>query len=42
MNTELFFYTLPFMAKGLLGIFTVTLVIILCIYLLNTLTASKK
>ncbi len=41
MNTALFFETLPYMAKGMLGIFLVTLVIILAIWLLNTITASK-
>ena len=35
MNTSLFFYVLPFLLKGMLGIFLVTVVLILCICLLN-------
>ncbi len=42
MNFELFLSTLPIMAKGLAGIFLVTLVIILCITLLNKLTSGKE
>jgi len=34
--------TLPIMGKGLLGIFIVTAVIILCIYLLNKSTKEKN
>lgn len=42
MNFDLFLYTLPFMLKGLLGIFAVTATIILCIFLLNKFTSLKK
>lgn len=42
INVQLFLETLPIMAKGLIGIFAVTGVIILSIYLLNTLTAPRK
>jgi hypothetical protein len=41
MNYELFLKTLPFMAKGMAGIFIVTLVIMLCIVVLNKLTKPK-
>ncbi len=41
MNTALFLETLPYMAKGMLGIFIVTLVIMFSIWLLNKITASK-
>lgn len=35
MNIELFFYTLTYMAKGMAGIFCVTIVIIASIVVLN-------
>ena len=41
LNTEAFIKTLPIMGKGMLGIFIVTGVIILSMYLLRTLTAEK-
>lgn len=40
MNLEMFLYTLPFMLKGMLGIFAVTIVIILTIVILNKVTAK--
>lgn len=42
VNVQLFLETLPIMAKGLIGIFAVTGVIILTIYLLNALTAPRQ
>ncbi|MEG1426935.1 MAG: hypothetical protein RSC76_04530 [Oscillospiraceae bacterium] len=42
MNVELFLQTLPIMGKGMLGIFAVTAIIILTIYLLNKFTSGKK
>ncbi len=42
MNLELFLYTLPIMAKGMLGIFLVSLVIIGAVVLLNRLTAPRQ
>lgn len=39
INVELFLQTLPIMLKGMVGIFAVTGVIILGIYLLNKLSA---
>lgn len=41
MSIENFLYTLPFMAKGMAGIFIVTLVIVLSIAALNKLTANS-
>ena len=41
MNIQNFLATLPYMGLGMLGIFLVTLVIVLCIALLNKLTAGK-
>jgi Na+-transporting methylmalonyl-CoA/oxaloacetate decarboxylase gamma subunit len=41
MNVGLFLQTLPYMVKGLAGVFAVTLLIMLCIALLNRFTASK-
>jgi len=38
MNFELFLLTLPIMAKGMIGIFAVTCVIILVMFLLNKFT----
>jgi hypothetical protein len=40
MNVENFLATLPYMLKGMLGIFVVTLVIIITIYILNKATSS--
>ena len=37
INFEAFLYTLPFMVKGMIGIFAVTLMIIACVALLNKL-----
>ena len=42
LNIDAFLNSLPMMGKGMLGIFVVTLVIILMISLLNKLTASKQ
>ncbi|MDO4566482.1 MAG: hypothetical protein Q4B42_04050 [Oscillospiraceae bacterium] len=42
MNFQLFLQTLPYMGLGMLGIFAVTLVIILCITLLNKFTSGKE
>ncbi len=41
MNVDLFLQTLPVMAKGLAGIFIVTLVIVLCITILNKATSGR-
>ncbi len=42
MNVELFYQTLPYMVKGLAGIFFVTLVIMLSIWILNVVTKPRK
>lgn len=42
MNISGFVATLPYMAKGMAGIFLVTLIIMLCIALLNRLTGPKQ
>ena len=42
INVELFLQTLPIMAKGLVGIFVVTGIIILTIYILNKSTGRPK
>ena len=42
MNFESLKETLPIMGKGMLGIFTVTLVIIGTIWLLNKLSSKTK
>lgn len=42
LNIDAFLDSLPLMGKGMLGIFVVTLVIILMISLLNKLTAAKQ
>lgn len=39
MNIEAFLFTLPYMAKGMLGIFTVTAILILGIVILNKCTS---
>jgi Na+-transporting methylmalonyl-CoA/oxaloacetate decarboxylase gamma subunit len=41
-NTEAFLQTLPIMAKGMAGIFLVTAVIILAMYLLVKFTGKDK
>ena len=41
-NIDAFLNSLPMMGKGMLGIFVVTIVIILMIALLNKVTAAKK
>jgi len=40
MNFTAFLETLPYMLKGMLGIFVVTLVIMFCIWLLNRVTSK--
>jgi len=42
LNIDAFMNSLPMMGKGMLGIFVVTLVIILMISLLNKLTSQKQ
>jgi len=42
LNLEQFLYSLTLMGKGLIGIFTVTAIIIFSIWLLNKLTSAKK
>ncbi len=42
LNVDAFLRTLPIMGKGMLGIFIVTLVIILVITVLNKLTAKTN
>ena len=42
MNLEGFVQVLPYLGKGMLSIFAVTAVLILCVYLLNRLTPGKK
>lgn len=42
INIQGFLETLPYMAKGLAGIFLVTLVIMLSITILNKLTKPKE
>ena len=37
INFDAFLYTLPFMFKGMIGIFAVTIMIIACVALLNKL-----
>lgn len=41
LNFDALVKTLPVMGKGMAGIFVVTGVIILCVYLLNKLSAQK-
>lgn len=41
INTDAFVDSLPIMGNGLLGIFIVTIVIIICIYILRALTSKK-
>lgn len=41
MNIEQFLSTLPIMAKGLLGIFLVTAIIVAAIWLMNRFTSGK-
>ena len=40
MNIDLFLETLPIMAKGMAGIFTVTLVIVGVVFILNKVSTS--
>jgi len=42
INVEAFMDSLPKMGLGMLGIFIVTAIIVLCIYLLNSLFSRKK
>ena len=42
LNVELFMQTLPMMGKGMLGIFIVTIVLILGILVMNKVTAGRK
>ncbi len=42
INIDGFLDTLPIMAKGMAGIFIVTAVIVLTIFILNKSSASKK
>ncbi len=42
MNLEQFLQTLPYMLKGMCGVFAVTAVLILSIVLLNRFTRRKK
>ena len=42
LNIDAFLNSLPMMGKGMLGIFVVTIVIILMIALLNKVTAAKS
>lgn len=42
INVALFLETLPIMLKGMFGIFAVTIVIMLVIYLLNKISGIKK
>ena len=42
LNIDAFLNSLPMMGKGMLGIFAVTIVIILMIDLINKVTAAKK
>ena len=42
INVDLLLQTLPIMAKGLVGIFVVTGIIILSIYILNKATSRTK
>ena len=41
INVDAFIDSLPYMAKGMAGIFIVTAVIVGCIYLLNKLTKKR-
>ena len=42
LNIDAFMNSLPLMGKGMLGIFVVTIVIILMIALLNKVTSTKQ
>ncbi len=42
MDFKAFLSTLPYMLKGMVSIFVITLVIVLCIFILNKLTTSRK
>lgn len=41
-NVQFLIDALPIMGKGMLGIFIVTAIIILCVTVLNRITAPKK
>ena len=42
LNIDAFMNSLPLMGKGMLGIFVVTIIIILMIALLNKVTSTKQ
>ena len=42
VNVEAMLASLPYMLKGMIGIFAVVLVIMLCTWLLGKLTEQKK
>ncbi len=42
INVDAFLETLPIMGKGMLGIFLVTLTIVISIMILNKLTSNNK
>lgn len=42
INVDAFLETLPIMGKGMLGIFLVTLTIVICIILLNKITSNDN
>jgi len=42
LNIDAFMNSLPLMGKGMLGIFVVTIVIIIMIALLNKVTSAKR
>lgn len=42
MNIELFLSTLPYMLKGMVGIFSITIIMILSIVLLNKVSSPKS
>ncbi len=42
INLELFLESLPFMGKGMLGIFVVTGVVVLCVNALNSIPEKKN
>jgi len=42
VDVKAFKETLPYMGKGMLGIFIITIVIIACVYLMNKFGSIKK
>lgn len=42
MDIKAFLFTLPYVLIGMLSIFIITLIIILCIVVLNKLTSPRK